>query len=610
MFKARLFAFALLFAFSSSIQAVSITNVTAVNITPSSFSLVWLSSSASIIPTVSVFADSGGATNLSGQVGIELFPLHTGDPSYTNTYQRRLNQSMLRQKSLSMGVLHVRVSGCLPNTTYYYRIQVTDTNSQQTVVYPNSGALPAVTTALENGFVTQSKQLVINLPGFDPSGLIVTLSNSNSPSILAAVAGDGVANNQVYFNVSDLLASIGGTNFSPMGNQEFAVKFLNSSQGSAAQTYSLYFTPEFGVGQDNLFNYNQFLSLKIGSALLRAGDTVSIPIELNASSVTNFSFTMDLATNRFSNMTLQPLSPSLGSATLQVTASNRIQVNMSAVSGQTFQGDQQIAQFNFVTASNQPSAFIQLSPRSVQARNVDSSVTSNILLQDGRMVVIGNEPLLETSLGANRSRNLTLYGKPGASYQIQYCTNIVNPPAWTYLMRVPMTNLSEVFTGLDGSKTSMFLRAYEFTASDPILDVGPTIGGLPSMILYGTPWTAYEVDYAANLNFPINWNLLARVPLTNSFQFITGINSTTPNLFYWTHPLIADPPIIEAKRVNNVRSLMVYGQAGTNYVLQYSTNLSGTVIWNPLLSYTMTNGFQSITNIANTNPAIFYRIKK
>ena len=55
---------------------------------------------------------------------------------------------------------------------------------------------------------------------------------------------------------------------------------------------------------------------------------------------------------------------------------------------------------------------------------------------------------------------------------------------------------------------------------------------------------------------------------------------------------------------------MVHGAVGTNYVLQFSTNFSGTVAWYPLLNYTLTNASQAITNIGRTNPVIFYRIKQ
>ena len=66
---------------------------------------------------------------------------------------------------------------------------------------------------------------------------------------------------------------------------------------------------------------------------------------------------------------------------------------------------------------------------------------------------------------------------------------------------------------------------------------------------------------------------------------------------------------VDARVAAQNRSLVVYGAAGTNYMLQYSTNLSGTGAWYPFLSYTLTNSFQFI-NPGNTNASIFYRIEK
>lgn len=118
----------------SATAQINISNVAAVNITPSSFSLVWSGSSASKspgTPAISVFADSAGALNLAGQMGIDFFPLHTGNPALTNSYDRRLDQAALRQKTSSQGLVEVRVSGCAPNTTYYYQLQETDTQGHR-----------------------------------------------------------------------------------------------------------------------------------------------------------------------------------------------------------------------------------------------------------------------------------------------------------------------------------------------------------------------------------------------------------------------------------------------------------------------------------------------
>jgi hypothetical protein len=588
----------------TSAFALLITNVSTVNVTPTTFSVVW-ATSPTLTPLISVYADPGGVTNLAGQLGIEYYPLHTGDPAAANAYQRRLSQASLRQKTVGLGLVQVRVSGCAPNTTYYYSLQVTNGVGQSTT-WPASGPLPAVTTAQENSFVLQSRQLVITLAGADPSGTVVLLSNTNTPSVLAAVAGDGVASNQVFFSVSDLIDSLGKSNYIELGSQEFTARVLATTTNGFAQTYSLAFTPDFLVAQIGQFSVGEYFAVSMGSTILRSGGSGSLPIGLNSSGLASISFVLNVPGSRFSSMFLAGLSPQLGSVSLQPLGANSYLLGFTAASGQLLQGNQPLAQLNFTTVAGQSSAFVAFAPQSLQAQRGDGSSVANIVVQPGRVVIVGNEPLLESSIGPGPSRNLALYGKPWSSYEIQYSTDLSNPAGWRDLMPVPMTNLMQMIYGLDSSKSIVFYRAYEFTTLQPILEPGPN----HELVLYGTPWSAYELDYATSLNFPIAWNLGYRVPLTNSFQFLGGISSSSPFIFYRGRILNTDPPSLDAHLANQSRSLMVYGRPGTNYVLQYSTNLSGTVTWYPLLSYTLTNSFQAVTNLSNTNPAVFYRIKR
>ena len=103
-----------------SAAAGTITNVTAANVTPSSFSVFWRAP-ADTTPSIAVFSDPGGTTNLAGQLGIEAFPLHTGSPDLPAGYERRLGRAALQRKTQSYGLM-MRVTGCRPETTYYYRV--------------------------------------------------------------------------------------------------------------------------------------------------------------------------------------------------------------------------------------------------------------------------------------------------------------------------------------------------------------------------------------------------------------------------------------------------------------------------------------------------------
>src|SRR6185437_7276942 len=206
-----------------SARADVLTNCTVVNVTPTSFSVIWRAADAT--PSIAVFADAGGLTNLAGQIGIEAFPLRTGNPDLAAGYQRRVDAAAVRSKTQSLGLMMLRVSSCRPNTTYYFRLISTPTNGAPQV-YPASGPLPSVTTAAENTFVANDQVMILNMPDPDSEGEIVLLSHTNAAYPLAAVVGDGVGTNQVFFNVNDLLAAASTGNFTPLGDQDFGVNIL------------------------------------------------------------------------------------------------------------------------------------------------------------------------------------------------------------------------------------------------------------------------------------------------------------------------------------------------------------------------------------------------
>ena len=239
------------------------------------------------------------------------------------------------------------MSRCQPHTTYYFQVQAAD-NQGGLTLWPSNAPPASVTTAKDSAYVVQSRQLVFNVPGLDPAGSIVLLSNSVTPSVLAAVAGDGVRSNEVYFSLSDLLDASGSTNYVPIGNQSFTATVLGAATAEV-QTYSLNFTTDFLVGQGSVISLGQFVVLSLGSAVARAGAAGSFPIGVYASGITNLTFSLNLPTNLFTSLTLQSLSAQVGSASLLLINSNTVQANFSAALGQTLEGDQTLAQINFTT---------------------------------------------------------------------------------------------------------------------------------------------------------------------------------------------------------------------------------------------------------------------
>jgi len=596
-----IFAASLLAASCASAQIV-ITNVAAVNLTPSGFSVIAAISPASAASnaTVAVFSDASGATSLAGQVGIEYYPLNSGDPSATNDYSRLLSKSALRHQSQRLGLFHARISDGSPNTAYYYKIIVS--SNGQSIVWPATGSLPAVTTARENAFAVESGELFVALNTAHPAGSILTLSNTNTATVLAAVVGDGAPTNQAFFSVNDLLTATGNTNVDPLGSQTFVASLLGGAGTSFSQAYTFVFSTNFYVSQPAQISVGQSNAVSIvslGRDVLQTGASGNIPISINAGTpLLSCSFYLNVPTNLFASISLQPTSPLVGSASIQPVSANSYLLNIQAASGFDLRGNSQVLQLNFTIKTNVNSQFVWLAPQSLQGANADLSAAT-LLAQPGRIVIVGPQPLLDTAFdGAIRS--LVLYGIPGDSYQIQSSINLRSAANWRNLMRIPMTNISDTIANLDSSPQSVFYRAFQFTAAPPIVDAVP--GGL---MLYGTPGLAYEFDYSTAIGSP--WLLFKRIGLTLSFQFVPLPPAASQSVFYRYGALNANPPVLQA---NADHSVLAFGLKGTNYGLQYSTNLSGTVAWHPLVNFTLTNSFQYLTNLGAANPIVFYRLKR
>lgn len=115
---------------------------------------------------------------------------------------------------------------------------------------------------------------------------------------------------------------------------------------------------------------------------------------------------------------------------VQPALSNGLQrLNFVACPGQSLIGTQQVAWLNFITVSNQSSAFVRLEFTDLVGRMADGTPVANFAPQSGRVVVIGEEPLLEMVHGTNTQPLLFLYGQPASGYTIETRPNLASG-AW------------------------------------------------------------------------------------------------------------------------------------------------------------------------------------
>ena len=75
--------------------------------------------------------------------------------------------------------------------------------------------------------------------------------------------------------------------------------------------------------------------------------------------------------------------------------------------------------------------------------------------------------------------------------------------------------------------------------------------------------------------------------------------------------VLAEQPLLEAfLGTNRQPALVLYGQVGTNHLLQSTTDLRNPGSWRPVGTVTMTNLWQTFESVVGTNRMLFFRARR
>ncbi len=270
--------------------------------------------------------------------------------------------------------------------------------------------------------------------------------------------------------------------------------------------------------------------LQVGSTLVLAGSNGIVPLTaLATGNVTNIAFTLDFPTNRLVNWGIDASNGAIGSLVVQGLNTTQSVFTLSARSGQSLSGVPVLGSLSF-SATAGSSAFIPLTMTGFGATEINNVSVATTFSTNGRVVLIGPEPLLETQTSGG-SKGLILYGIPGNSYQIQSSVNLDSAANWSNFTRVPMTNLLATFSNLAAPAPAVFYRAYSFQASPPILDLVMS-GQQPGLLAFGVKGTNYHLQTSTGIGAFAGWTNYVGYTLTNSFQMLTNIPNSKPALFY------------------------------------------------------------------------------
>jgi hypothetical protein len=196
------------------------------------------------------------------------------------------------------------------------------------------------------------------------------------------------------------------------------------AQATTTNTFTVWVTDS---GRTNLMDAMNFTVVVrecvqpiLGQQVLLAGQSGHVPVWLISTvPLTNLSMTLVAPADRLGGYSLQTLVPQICTNTITPLSNDLHRLNFVACPGQSLIGTQQVAWLNFTTVSNQSSAFVRLEFTDLVGRMADGTPVANFAPQSGRVVVIGEEPLLEMIHGTNGQPLLILYGKPASGYTVE-----------------------------------------------------------------------------------------------------------------------------------------------------------------------------------------------
>ena len=274
-----------------------------------------------------------------------------------------------------------------------------------------------------------------------------------------------------------------------------------------------------------------YYTLSLGSTNVLVGGTSSVPVSLNTSlPLTNITTFVQVPATQLTNLTLSAVSAEILSTLLQPLGTNQYAISLSLNPALNPGNARTLAQLGFTAVPETNSSIATLLLSQLSAVQANGQTAAKPGAFGGRVFIIGRQPLLDAWLGTNASRMLTLYGNPGASYQIAENTNLLLTN-WLPVWRVPMTNQFKIF-GADQAAPQIFYRSWEFFADPPIIDLNSFTGTNLTLLLYGKGGTNYMIEATTNLSSTNGWFPATNLILTNSFQFIGTGNPTNNAMFF------------------------------------------------------------------------------
>ena len=198
----------------------------------------------------------------------------------------------------------------------------------------------------------------------------------------------------------------------------------------------------------------------LGGTVVQAGQTSSVPIRLISTvQLTNMVFSVLHPPERFGNFALLVNTQQVSAPRVQNSAPGQEDVSFGLPEDRVLHGPTNVGQLCFTAMGGQSSAFVPLEIVDVEGRKPNGVLVANAYGQSGRVVVVGEQPLLEAFIATNGQLALILYAQPGTTNLLQRTTSLNAPAEWQPMGRTVTSNLIEIIQPILMPERTLFLRA-------------------------------------------------------------------------------------------------------------------------------------------------------
>jgi len=215
--------------------------------------------------------------------------------------------------------------------------------------------------------------------------------------------------------------------------------------------------PAMSATQTFTVTVDDFVEVLLGSDNLFSGQSGEAPISLDLSSpVTHLDFTITLLPDRLANLALLPAAPPIGNATIQQISPGAYRVSLRATAGQSLSANASLSALNFDALASAGSGVVPLHVSDIIANRTDGVAITRTLAQDGRIVVVQSQPVLELIENSEQVQ-ITIFATPG-TYIIESTASLSAPVQWTQQWQGSITASSQLLT-LPITQNNIFYRA-------------------------------------------------------------------------------------------------------------------------------------------------------